>query len=381
LLHLHDLPQALRLHLKEDNNPKYLDALQMASSHAAPANFVITAVSINEVRLLRLAGELAIKQPTLLHKIDVAMPGWQAVWLAVARATKSLITGLLQPTTAIAMLFEQLVTGYPVNEELLVLVSTSEYADLRNHPNRAALWSLLPPEAKTNLVRTTARNLVLHAGAGPLNIATWEKELRTELAQPAFQQEIISTPQITLGRVLEVLQQVHTSEDILLHLLSHYRDVPTLPEAKKLGDFVQQQRWAKAAVAIMNLSQREAGWREALNNCFSLLDTFTQLRIITTGWLSRPDKVQIRTQWWQSLTKELKHIYYQGPWQDNLWQDSGGDNSIIRGSNGSEQWDNALSLLYNKSAQNTVAHLLITLVRKHPYNDNFRILQQTITHA
>ncbi|GAB3857104.1 hypothetical protein GCM10028822_30270 [Hymenobacter terrigena] len=382
LLQLTTLLDALRRHLLLDNDPSELTALRLAVTQAKPKDFVAAAVVLGDDRVLGLAAELVVKQPALMGKLEVGVPGWQDLWLAVARRTGTPWTGLDRPAASVVALLRYLLGGGPVHETLLQLLSTSTYADLRAIADRTQLWPLLPVSAAAGFLRATAVALVAHEQ--PEDPATdLEPELLAWFSEPTFLQQAITKPIIAPGRAVAFLTRFKAPETVLLRYLRASPLLPTPAEAAALGMLVQQRQWPDAAEELLTLSKSHAPWKAALAVCFGQLSTFSQFRAyFTLNFAKYASRQQLSDSWWQMLLTELRMVYPIGPFQDAIWEDSGGENHTIHSNrNGGEQWADVLTMLRTHQTHATVARLLNELTKRHPYNSTFRHLQQNSSHA
>jgi GTPase-associated protein 1, N-terminal domain type 1/Effector-associated domain 1 len=380
-LHLVPLAEALQRQLAYDTAPTHVAALRLAVAHAKPKDFVAAAAELDDQRITQLAGELCAKQPALLRTINVAVSGWQEIWLATARQTGNVWTGIQEPMILLSQLLDEGLTGN-VAPALLELISVTPYADIRGYKNRKEVWSTLPTRARTAFLRATARGLLTHNGAD-----VWASKLEPELAalfgSGEFQTEIFTYPALSLASVVEYSKRFVVSEHTVLRYLRGYRGTPPAAEARAFGQLVMLMRWSTTADELFTLSRVQPGWQEALAGCLQLLGVMNRfLAYLMPGLATLPTRQQLQDSWWRSLQEALLIAYYEGPLQDGLWEESGGENHEIntRRSVG-EQWIDAIRRLRTRKTRARVDLLMDAISKQHPRNDTFTTLRHNLAHA
>jgi GTPase-associated protein 1, N-terminal domain type 1/Effector-associated domain 1 len=377
-----DLLAALQQQLAIDKNPEHISALSLAAERAQSEEFVASAVTLAEPRLIGLAGSLCAQQPALLQPMNVDQESWQAVWLVSIHAGGTLWAGTRHPENRVTSLLNQLLAGNSVAEELLTLISSSEYADLRANPNRHSIWKVLPSRVKNDFLAATAMGLLVHAQ--PENTSQQlEPELTAIFSSPAFATKALSTNGMTLTRVIAYAERFSIGEGLLLSYLRTHRGAIHSTTAGALGQLVQQKQWRSAAQTLFDMAWLNPVFKDALTPCVSLLGPLNKLKTyFLLGLSSTPSKHALRDNWWQSLLAEVRNVYFEGPRHGNLWEESGGENHVLKtGRSGGDQWADALKKLRGHQVKNTTRDLLAQLVHRHPHNETFRILQQSLSHA
>jgi hypothetical protein len=241
---------------------------------------------------------------------------------------------------------------------------------------------VLPSRVKNAFLVATATGLLVHGQ--PENTSQQiEPELAAIFSSPAFAAKALSTNGMTLARVIAYAERFSIGEGLLLDYLRTYRGDTHATTAGALGQLVQQKRWSNAAQMLFDMAWLNPVFKDALTLCVSLLGPLNKLKThFLLGLSDTPSKHKLRDNWWQSLLVEVRNVYFEGPRQGNLWEDSGGENHVLKtGRSGGDQWADALKMLRGHQVKNTTRALLAQLVHRHPHNETFRILQQSLSHA
>ncbi|RAK70324.1 effector-associated domain EAD1-containing protein [Hymenobacter edaphi] len=380
-LHLFPLAEALQRQLAYDTSPTHVAALRIAVAHAKPKDFVAAAAELDDQRITQLAGELCAKQPALLRAINVTVSGWQEIWLATARQTGNVWTGIQEPMMLLSQLLDEGLTS-SVPPALLELIGATPYADIRSYANRKAVWSTLPTRARAAFLRATARGLLTDNGAD-----IWTKKLEPELetlfGSNDYQTEVFTYPALSLGRVIDYSKRFAVPEHTVLRYLRSYRGTPLAAEARAFGQLVMLKRWNATADELYTLSRMQPGWQEALAGCLSLLGGINRFfAYLMPGLSSLPTRHQLQDSWWKSLQEALLIAYYEGPLQDGLWEEGGGENHEINTRRSvEEQWTDAIRRLRTRKTRARIDLLMDAIIKQHPRNDTFTTLRHNLAHA
>ncbi|MBO3273484.1 effector-associated domain EAD1-containing protein [Hymenobacter defluvii] len=316
-----------------------------------------------------------------MRKIQLVHVGWQAIWLAVAKQTSNIWTGIAQSSTIVTKLLDQLFAG-TVLTELVTLISTSSQADIRDYVHRSAIWALLPDRARIGFLRSTAIGLLTYESPEE-STSELEPELVHLFNSSAFQTEAFYHPSMSLSRVIVYSKRFTVSEPVVLQYLRAYQNSPSAGDARAFGQLVLQKRWTSTADELFSYSRWNSAWQGALAECVSLLGMINRfIAYLMPGLSTLPSRHQLQDSWWKSLLAELQSVYYEGPLQDGLWEESGGENHEIKAQRtGGEQWVDALRKLRTRKTRATIELLLDTVTMHYPTNSTFTTLRRNIDHA
>jgi hypothetical protein len=118
------------------------------------------AVSIGDLRLLIEAGIVCRANPALLNEMDVVNSRWQQIWLFSIKNGNRLDEGLNDPVAMIFRLYDSILIDRKFNEELFIIISRSEFANLLHYPSREQLWKKIPSNYLDGFLRKTSASLL-----------------------------------------------------------------------------------------------------------------------------------------------------------------------------------------------------------------------------
>ncbi|MVM29273.1 hypothetical protein GO755_04455 [Spirosoma sp. HMF4905] len=384
LLKLFNLQDALKKHLEIDVSSTYMAALQLARDQQNPLEFIDAAITLEEGRLIELAGQLCNSDPDLLKNLDITKNGWQKVWLSSVGSEGNLWNSLKQPNQITESIFDHLIAGGQVLPELIKKISMSTQADLRAYSNRSTLWPLLDKNNRERFLLATATGLLTHEKPEDSSYHL-EPELIEVFSRDNFFAHVIANPTISLGRLVTYIDRFKLAEANIVKYIQTYNGRSESGDIVALGQLIHRNRWTTAAEQVVNLARRISAFKQAIPFCIDLLSRYNRVKVyFYFGDLLQalPTTVDIRSDWWSTLLEEAKLVYPDGPRQNGIWSDSGGKDHVVKVSvNGGEQWNDLLSGIRRGRFSVSIDSLLAVMIEDSPRNETFKMLQQTISNA
>lgn len=379
--------EAIRAHLEVDTSPGHWDGIRVLAERLAPDQFVSGALDTGNERLLQLAGERAAAHPELLVGFEVRNPRWRQLWLHAIRAGGAPWSGISDPISVRSSLLDILLNGTPIASELLTRIATTPQGDLLDYPRRAEVWKVLPEEAASAFLRTTAEAWLRRFQADPAAVSHPERPLEERILQnPQLLPTGFSTNVAGFLQGLEVFERFTSLGE------QRFRDwlraatwrMPTIKvaDASRLGRLVAARNWHSAASELLSLEVGQPALTPALQECAFLLRGIDRLRLFFRG--GSPSRgaareMSVSQDWWAVLREFVLENFPTGPMEHHLWERAGGDPSVLWGLSGRERWDAALKLLREGGGGKhlTVRRLLKEMREERENNEKLHLLIQS----
>ena len=369
-----EFSKALLELLKIDQDENNLDAINIILHGKNPKLIVDFAVENGENRILIKSGELITETPKLLNAINVANINWQIIWLESIKNGNDIETGLKNINNVINELFDVVISENQISEELLVKISESRFANIISYPNRNALWSKIPLNAKNNFLKQTSSIL----------LEQLSKNSTTKIPEDNVLSEYISKTGISdflyynrnnIKSVIPLFEKFTQLSDYNLRdYLNNYSGPINSLEAKQLGKVINNRNFYNAASIIHSKADKNNNWKFALSECHFILGFFQKAAISISGILS---SVNIPTdQWWQSAEEIIVELYPNATSIVTVWKKAGGKESeLIMSNTAANAWNDALfKLRRNNFKDITMNDLLKVIKKQYDNNSKFKII-------
>lgn len=153
------LQEQLSLERDVDLHYQY-SGLSIIVDNFSDKSFVEFAVKTDTGKLNRIAAEKCIKSPQLLSQLDVQVVAWRKIWAYSLAKTNDLSLGISDLQFTVFRIFDLLLENDPVDSLIIKKISESEYANIREYPERKSLWDKLPVEYKSEFISKTADSII-----------------------------------------------------------------------------------------------------------------------------------------------------------------------------------------------------------------------------
>jgi hypothetical protein len=377
LLRKFSYDKALSELLNVDKDINYTAAIEIILKKGKPKGIINFSVDNGDKRLINISGNLCNEDITLLNAIDIENSNWQEIWYEAVKRGNNLIDGIRDPIIKIFQILDNLVNGKPVSENLLTIISESEYANVLEYSGREKLWTKLSNHLKNNFLNRTSSAL----------LGCLSKDSTYDVPEDQILLDyIISSDAIThflyynRSNIKSVLPIFKTFKTLPEYIVSDYVDYYNGPvdiiDATQLGKFVLERDYGKTAHVIYKKCEHIINFKLALVECYSLLDFITKAKIKLSGILT--NVIITEDQWWEEFTKITIKLYPEGPTDEKIWLQSDGEESdlLVKGS-GKEIWIHALNKLRNGSCSGiTVNKLLKKMGKEYPRNNVLLTLKE-----
>ena len=366
--------KAIESQLRIDTDEDYTVALKALSGSISGSSFVHVAASHTDARLHRIAGKLIAQNSKLLNGIDIACEGWQQCWKAAIEQGSEVWSGISNPQQTLFKILDHLLAGNAFSESLLYAISIEKYSSLKNYPQRASIWFMLPGKARTAFISATLTELIGDLATNKLSYSDLESELKMGIQSPQVQQYVISSKTIPLSKklrlfyVLPSLGENHAEQLIQNH---HFSSA----ESEEFGRLVSKNKWKTVLDQLYNNRSHRKDLVPALLQSSHLLSVLQRL-ILSASGLKR-DAISSE-EWWKEFLEIASELFPYGPEQDGLWESAGGNLSqLYTSGSGREKWSHAVRLLRN-NASPTVKKLVEKIREDYTGNEILKSLQDTL---
>jgi hypothetical protein len=373
--------EAFRRHLRIDRDSSRAVGLRDLSARVEPEDVLAAALTHDDMRLLRIAGEIAANNPRLLDQFDVTVDKWRKIWTYSVEAGANIWTGISNPGRTVHSLMDILLQDERIDPSILLAIAATPHGDLTSYPRRSEVWSKMESRVADAFVEANAEGWLAVFKLNPHFDMAVEKRLENAI--------------LNEGRVLRHLG--YGRSETLSFGISLFRRFQGLTERQFInwlesilntgsaiepvssalvGKLIASRRWNNAAHELYRYFsyRNRVDLVPALRECYDLL-----------GWLDRfflHGKLSFsitEDEWWSAFQEMATRLYPKGPGEQHVWSRSGGDISLIDLTQaGRAQWISALQTLRKGGGgrQITVESLLSEMKEDYHSNQELQVLWQ-----
>lgn len=371
---LYSAKKAIEAQLRIDTDENHTRALQTLSGSIKSSSFVSAAAGHTDARLHSIAGKLIAENSKLMKGIDITSEGWQKCWKAAIEQGGEVWLGISKPQQILFKIFDHMLAGNSFNKTLLKAISIGKYNSLKDYPQRASIWSVLPEITSSEFVNATLVELIVENSNGKFNYNDLEPELKKEAQSQKVQQYIISSKAIPLTKKLRLFDVLPSLGEY--HAQQLIRENHFLPaEAEELGRLVSKSRWRKIVEELYSNHFHRKDLLPALLRCSHLLSFLQRFTLSASGL--KPGAISSE-EWWNEFLETAFKLFPIGPEQNGLWISAGGDLSqLITTGTGRDKWSFAVQILRN-NGKSKLKKLLSKMRDTYSENETLKKLQETL---
>jgi len=371
----YSVEKAIEAQLRIDIEEDHTAALQALSENINDrSSFVSVAAGHTDARLHRIAGKLLSENNKLMNDIDITSEGWQKCWKAAIEEGSEVWQGISKPQETLYKILDHLLAGNSFSKSLLNAISIGKYNSLKDYPQRASIWSVLPENTRSEFVNATLIDLINEFDTSTFNYNELELELKKEAQSEKVQQYLIKSKSIPLTkklRLFDVMPSLREYQVKQLVLESRFSST----ESAEFGRIVSKNRWRMVVKELYDNRYQRKDLVPALIQCSHLLDFFQRLTLSASG-LKR-DAISSE-EWWNEFLETAYKLFPSGPEQNGLWISAGGDLSQLPTTGtGREKWSFAAHIMQN-DGKPTVKNLLKKMRDTFSLNETLKRLQETL---
>jgi hypothetical protein len=371
---LYSAEKAIEAQLRIDTDENHTRALQTLSGSIKSSSFVSAAVGHTDARLHRIAGKLIAENSKLMKGVNITSEGWQKCWNAAIEQGSEVWQGIPKAQQVLFEILDHMLAGNSFNRTLLSAISIEKYNSLKDYPQRAFIWSVIPEIVRSDFVAATLVELIVEYATSKFNYNDLESELKKEAQSQKVQQYIISSKAIPLIEKLRLFDVLPSLGEY--HAQQLVRDNHFLPtEAEEFGRVVSKNRWKAVVEELYSNRSHRKDLLPALLQCSDLLGFWQRSALSSSGL--KPDAVS-SDEWWNEFFNTAIQLFPGGPDQDGLWISAGGDQSqLLTTGSGRDSWNRAVQIL-RINGKPTIRNLLYKMRDIYSENEKLKKLQETL---
>nr|WP_255552323.1 effector-associated domain EAD1-containing protein [Flavobacterium sp. CSZ] len=323
--------------------------------------------------MIKIAGKICSKSPKNLNKLKVLDANWQKIWLEAILTGNEIETGLKEPDKEISKLFDSLILGANISEELIDKISQSEHGNILFYPNRSEIWKKFSDNAKNNFLTKTSAALLNQLSLNSNTLIPDDIFIIDHISQKGVW-DFLFFNRNNIKSVIPIFDKFNLQDSNLKDYLSNYTGHINAVEATQLGKLIAVKRFSNSAYIINSKASKRNNWKFALAECHYLLDFITKAALVISGTIS---SVNIPTdEWWQSTEELIVELYPNGTALTTIWKKAGGKESdLLTKSTANEIWSDALyKVRRNQLKKITMNKLLKEIEKQYGDSKKFKII-------
>lgn len=344
--------KAIQAQLRIDTDEDHTAALEALSESINGSSFVVVAAGHTDARLHRIAGKLIAQNSKLMTGIDITSEGWQRCWKAALEEGNDVWRGISNPQHTLFEILDHMLSGNSFDQNLLNTISSGNGSSLKDYPQRASIWPVLPEHARSEFVSATLLELISELGTSELNYDDLESELKKKVQSQKMKLYVLRSKDIPLTRklrlfdVLPGLNECHAQQ-----LIEDNHFLPT--EAEELGRLISKNRWETIVGELYENRFRRKDVVPALLRSQHLLKLWQRFGLSICGL--KPDAIT-DDEWWETLFFKAVELYPFGPTQNGLWTNAGGklEELYLQGASGKKSWSFAIDHIRKGGAPSVI---------------------------
>lgn len=368
--------KAISEQLAVDTDLSSFEGIEIIINRVTPRAIIDFTVSNGDKRLVKIAGKLCHEDSFLLENIDVTNVHWLEVWFHSIKNGNKVTDGLKEPHKKIFKLFDTIVGGNSVNENLLDTISETEFANILSYKKRTDLWNMLSAKVKTKFLAKTSSALLESLNKDSTVEVPTDKTLSDYIVNHAIG-DFLYYNRRNIKKVIPIFIKFNQlSETSLRDYVHNYNGDIDVIDATQLGKLVYSRSYCSVTNTIYNKASVHNKWSVALNECYSLLGGYTQMLIKWAGLIK--DIKITEDQWWDVFSEIAYKLYSGGPKENKIWIEADGEEyDLLTVGTGKELWITALNKLRNEGCTGiTVKNLLKKMMKDHKRNDELKTLNE-----
>ncbi|RZJ71741.1 hypothetical protein [Flavobacterium sp.] len=320
----------------------------------------------------------SVKKPSLLNSLDTTNPIWLNIWSLSLKQTSNLPHGIDNLKSAVEDVIGFIAKGQAIPQNILSLISDSQFSDLSDFPNRGNLWKNMPDLYIEKFMRSTVNGCMDKMLLGNLAVSNLEIEILEVLRSELYVTEFLSNNRSNIGAVLTLYSNINGLKDSFLSdFINYYGGEISDLQSSALGDLILTRQFKSAAWQVFEKAKRYSSFKIALNKCKSIVrldfyDTLMHGHLIG-------EKVSVESLYSEMLSKALS-LYPEGPDHSDIWKRAGGDSGKFTNHKSREDnWRFGITLLKNGGGGDvTVGSLLEVMIADYPQNTELNELKKYI---
>lgn len=355
---------AIRRQIEVDHDVADTTGIRLALRAATPTQVLKCAVEHGDVRLVDLAADAVVADPTIFSDALCRELSEQAIWETALRRNGQLWQAPSDPSAARSMVLNGLIDGGRVHMPLVSMLAQTPLADLCDFPRREQVWNDRRDNGAHEYLQATSVGWLTQSATRKVPFqpdAMLKSAILSGAGLDVTLSDLVTEP-IAVVRIVEVLDGF-TEQRFLVWfkiMLSRVKVLP-LGGAEALGRLVLARSWHRVIdTAVGQYRGHRSDLKPLLRVCASMLSIFTQWMLD----LSEPTA----SEKWESFANVAAELYPSGPDHDELWSRAGGKNSDLpKSGSGGSAWRTVIGQMRNGRGPSP---MMLLRVMRQDYGSN-----------
>jgi hypothetical protein len=373
--------EAILRYLKFTDAEAFDDGSCVLIERVSGEHILALALSGADARLIGLAAEVCRSNSALFRAFDPTAYIWRAIWLRTIELGSPVWKGITDPTNVLHTLLDLLISGSPIEADLIEAIGITPEASLLKYPNRTDLWTALSEKLRRPYVEKTAARWLDEFFSGSAEPIDFERLLEQEIIR-----QFVKRWDPSFGNAIHLLLTfsqnfVRLREDDFNVAFDKWLDSKQplkVLDGKGLGRLFERRRWSitvNRVYTIWRYGKRDE-LHAILEESKSLLGIYKWIELsLSRGYASNISA----NDFWAALNELVVDLYQWGPDEKDIWSRAGGEYSSVRSGNGKEKWRDALNDLRRGGGGKkiSVERLLDKMLADYPRNDNLKLIRES----
>jgi hypothetical protein len=370
----HSVIDALQEQIVVDRLPNHFGGIEIILEGLSEDELISSALTVNDERLIKLAGKVCHDRPDHLKRIDIKDLAWQGIWLTAVELGNNIDTGLNKAESTVSHFLDLVSEEEKYEVRLLEIISRTAYSNLLGYSNREKFWTKVPLHLRKVFLTSTATELLSTLSRDSTFRIPADKVLSNFIVKEDFISTFLYYNKSNFRIALPVFKAFKLPEESLRRYISNYEGQLDFDIAAELASHVNSRKFDDAAGAIYEKAKRHQDFVAVIPDIQDLLNPLRQMKAFFKGWSVAKEVPE--TKWWKAFSSLVVELLPRGPFENEIWVHAGGNAAKLKSNGtGEELWHHALGLIKNKKkGAPNLSNFISELKREFHNNDSLKIL-------
>lgn len=275
LLKQFSVPISLEKQLKFEENLSLEDSLgvKYLGGKLKPEDLIEFTLNSYDKKLVELSTAEIIKDKSLMQRIGLKDPCWLSIWTSVVLKTRKLFVGLEgNEQLVVDNILDLILQGVRVDDQILDLISDSDFSDLSDYQNRAKIWGLVSHSQRNKFLIATSRGVLNELINGKVEGSSIESDLSDFITSVPVVTKFLSDNRNSIDPIIKFFSNFPNLRDAFLaDYITYYSNTITLTQAEQLGKLINLRHYTKSARSIYDKAKYNITFRPAYEICKGLV--------------------------------------------------------------------------------------------------------------
>ena len=328
--------------------------IRAALRRATGADVLQAALKWADPRVVGMATDACVREPGLLHAVDVTDPTWRSVFVNTLGKDPDAWRHVSDQASLVDRLVELSTPGSNAPHDAWDALAATPLADLSEYRDQS-IYRRLDDRVLSVILAPTADGWLAKFFDRPDLAPPTDARLRSKVCEEhrCWPHLINALPARLEAGVLLFRTFAELGEGLFNRWLTEFvkRTSTERPAgaaaAEMLGKLVFERRWRVAAEQVSSLAKyQRVDLRPALRACYPILGRWEKVAVRFAGALELPDPSP--DELWQQLEELAAELYPKGPHESEIWSRADGDGAALEHEGeGRVRWRYAIRKLRN----------------------------------